>query len=230
MSDISALGSFLRFWDRVAYAATTLVFIGVVGESVIELTSLVKTPERRKRIAKLSALVLILGLAGELLSQSKISELTGEITAILNKEAGDARKAAGEAEERAANLEQKMADRHITLEQRKKMLEILKARPGSNITVWYIINSDKDALGYALEIAEVFRDAKWNALNGPPLISMDTPLDGFLIEVQRDSPSNRTLASLAEKALDVTGYHVLRTTIPADPNLKTDIILLVGSK
>jgi hypothetical protein len=79
MSDISALGSLLRFWDGVGYASTALVFIGVVGESLVELTNWMKLPERKKRIGKASALILILGLAGELISTVKISGVTGEI-------------------------------------------------------------------------------------------------------------------------------------------------------
>jgi hypothetical protein len=98
MSDIPALGSSLAFWDWAGYVSTGLVFIGVVGESIIELTDWVKLPERKKRAGKASALILILGLAGELISTVKISGVTGELIATLNKEAGDAREAAGNAQ------------------------------------------------------------------------------------------------------------------------------------
>jgi hypothetical protein len=101
MPDIPALNSSLRFWGWVGYVATALVFIGVVGESIVELTSWVKSPLRKTTIGKVSALLLILGLATELTSGFKISQITDEITAILNKEAGEARAAAGEADKRA---------------------------------------------------------------------------------------------------------------------------------
>ncbi len=99
---ISVLESSLVFWDWAGYISTTLVFIGVVGESVIELTNWVKLPERSRRIGKISTLILIVGLAGELISTVKISGVTGEITANLKREAGDAKKSADNAADAAS--------------------------------------------------------------------------------------------------------------------------------
>src|SRR5713226_7856908 len=105
MPSIPELRVWLSFWDWFGYIATALVFFGVVGESITELTNLLKSDHVRKRIEKISALVLILGLALELFSGFKISGFNEQITAVLNKEAGDARRTADNATERAAKLE-----------------------------------------------------------------------------------------------------------------------------
>lgn len=180
--------------------------------------------------AFIGGILIVGGVAGELYveffasrAENNLRELSDSVNAVLKKQAGDA-------EEHAARLEQQMADRHITLEQRKKMLEILKVRPGANITIWYVTDSGADTLAYTLEIQDVFQDAGWHVFHQPNLISYETPLHGFLVEV-RDLPSNRQLANLAAKALAVTGYQVSPPkSIPPEPNQDTAIIVLVGSK
>jgi hypothetical protein len=77
MSEIAELESLLNFWDWFLYLALALVFIGVVGESIADLTNLIKSPRWKSKTEKISALLLITGLAGELVSSSKLSELNG---------------------------------------------------------------------------------------------------------------------------------------------------------
>ena len=60
---------------------------------------------------------------------------------------------------------------------------------------------------------------------------MDTPLHGFLVQIQHDSPSNQQLARLASKALAVIENHVSPPkSIPPDPNEDADVIVWVGGK
>lgn len=72
------------------YGSAFVVLVGVIGETITELTSWIKPECRRKKIAKASALVLILGLTGDLIAIHK-TELE---TAFLTKEAGDAKTSA----------------------------------------------------------------------------------------------------------------------------------------
>ena len=51
-----------------SYGSALVVLVGVVGETVTELTDWIKPESRKKRIAKVSALVLIVGLTGDLLA------------------------------------------------------------------------------------------------------------------------------------------------------------------
>ena len=82
-----------------SYGSAFIVLVGVVGETITELTDWI-TPEcTRKRVAKISAIVLILGLTGDLLG---IRETQIEV-ASLTKEAGDAEKSAKGAASNAAS-------------------------------------------------------------------------------------------------------------------------------
>src|SRR5271168_4054073 len=73
-----------------SYGSAFVVLVGVVGETITELTEWIKPECVRKRVAKISAIVLILGLTGDLLG---IRETQIEV-ASLTKEAGDAKKSA----------------------------------------------------------------------------------------------------------------------------------------
>jgi hypothetical protein len=91
--------SLLSLWSWLAslssgawwsYGSAFIVLVGVVGETITELTDWIKPEDRRKRVAKVSAIVLIIGLTGDLLG---IRETQIEV-ASLTKEAGDAKKSA----------------------------------------------------------------------------------------------------------------------------------------
>jgi len=79
--------------ERWAYGSAFVVLIGVIGESVADLTSWIKDERFKKRLEKVSALILILGLTGDLVS---ICIGQRELAAII-KEAGDAKTSAEQA-------------------------------------------------------------------------------------------------------------------------------------
>ena len=81
-SDVSTLRSSLGFWEIVDYIATGIVLIGVAGESVAEFLRFPKDEYKRTQVAKLSALILIVGLAGELVSVVQTSRFSGQLIAI----------------------------------------------------------------------------------------------------------------------------------------------------
>jgi hypothetical protein len=88
--------SFLSWWfalsigARWAYGSAFIVLVGVVGESVADLTNWIKDTKLKKRVEIISALVLIVGLTGDLISigigQREFEALTTE--------AGDAKRSA----------------------------------------------------------------------------------------------------------------------------------------
>jgi hypothetical protein len=102
-----------------------------------------------------------------------------------------------------------MTDRHITADQRKRMIEMLSTKRGAKITIGYITDSGGDSLKYSLESAEVFCDAKWNVFQLIELVSNTTPVHGFLVDSQMHSASNKRLANTVRRALAVTGYGAL---------------------
>lgn len=93
------------FWDRAAYIALFAVFLGVLGETIAELTGWIKDPISKERLAKASALILIAGLGGDIATHAKNSGNAAIVTEFLNKAANEAYRIGNEARERAAKLE-----------------------------------------------------------------------------------------------------------------------------
>lgn len=119
MTPIAGLESVADFWERVDYVGLTLVFVGVVIESLVEFTSLIRSTFWKSTIGKTSALILVVGLTLELLSAARLSTLNRQMITILAEEAADAEKRAAHAEkvtaeERAARLrlEATLASKH----------------------------------------------------------------------------------------------------------------------
>jgi hypothetical protein len=105
-TDVPTLISSLGWWETVGFIAAGIVLLGVIGEFLAEFTDVFKLKQnekRRTRFAKLSALVLIVGLLGELPSLFKTSHLSGQIINVLNKEANAANKEAAQARKDAAD-------------------------------------------------------------------------------------------------------------------------------
>jgi hypothetical protein len=109
MSEISTLESSAELWERVDYIGLFFVFLGVTVESLVEFTNLIKSSFWKPKIGKVSALVLIIGLALELISSSRLSAINRQVVGILSAQAADAEKRAAHAEkateeERAARV------------------------------------------------------------------------------------------------------------------------------
>jgi hypothetical protein len=86
-SNITSLMSKISFWETWGYVALGGVLVGVIGESIKEFTN---WPERigwEKKIGRLSALVLIAGLAGKGLTQPSTNAANAKLVAFVNKEA-----------------------------------------------------------------------------------------------------------------------------------------------
>lgn len=110
MSDISTLESLAEFWERVDYVGLILVFVGVIGESVLEFTRLVKSDFWTPKLGKASALVLCVGLALELMAFSKLSAINWQVVGILHVQAADAQTVASAALQKTADAESRLED------------------------------------------------------------------------------------------------------------------------
>jgi hypothetical protein len=109
MSDLSTLESLAEFWEHVDYVGLFLVFVGATVESLVEFTSLITSSFWKPKIGKASALVLVVGLALELISSSRLSVINRQVVGILSEQVADAEARAAHAEnateeERAARV------------------------------------------------------------------------------------------------------------------------------
>lgn len=89
--DISALELSLNGWALAGYVATGVVALGCLGESIVEFTNWIKSGSCAKKIGAGSAILLIIGLAAEILTQVKLNTMNGQIIAILDDEAAQAK-------------------------------------------------------------------------------------------------------------------------------------------
>src|SRR3989442_15932761 len=78
-SALASLESSLRRWEWVEYIAAAVVILGVVGEWINDFSAWLKRWRYKRRLAKGSTLVLIGGLACELLGLVKTTTLSGRI-------------------------------------------------------------------------------------------------------------------------------------------------------
>jgi len=208
-----------NWWAEVC---TICVFAGLIIEYTILLWL------KRKSFSRLELTLTILagiavagGVFGEYHFGKTASNAAIQLGDISEKQTAAAQLEASAAILKAAELESQIADRHVTLEQRKKMLEILASGRGTPIAIGYLTESGADAPEYSLELAEVFCEAKWVVSRPIELISSE-PLHGFLLDVETQSsskpgshstsrtpaptpPSKRLVGSVKE-ALNVTGY------------------------
>lgn len=93
------------FWDWSGDVATVLVIVGVIGETFAEWTD--EYARKYRTLAKLSAVVLIIGLAVELSAHRMATELTAEETSESDKQLDQTFKAAGSAIGRAADANER---------------------------------------------------------------------------------------------------------------------------
>jgi hypothetical protein len=103
---MDATGSlWLSIWEFVEISGAIIVTVGVVGEYISNFTKLVKGKSRKARLEKFSTLVLIFGLAIELVGLVKTSHIFNLEVARANLEAKQAGTNAAASYEKAAVAE-----------------------------------------------------------------------------------------------------------------------------
>ena len=90
------------------YVGLFFVFIGVTVESLVEFTSPITSSFWKPRIGKASPLVLVVGLALELMSSSRLSVINRQVVRILHEQAADAQAEASVALWKADDAESRL--------------------------------------------------------------------------------------------------------------------------
>ena len=117
-----------RLWEGTEYFAEAVVFLGCLGEFLTEYEHVLvgeANHTKRHRLGRLCAIVLMAGLAVELMALVRTNELFTGTVAALNKEAGDARRDAAAAIERASALDKETAALRLQLAQQGHRAAIL---------------------------------------------------------------------------------------------------------
>jgi len=150
------LGSSLAYWEAAGYLSTGVVLIGVIGESIIEFTKLVKSPRWRSTVGIASALVLIVGLAGEILTQFKVNSVSGQMIAFLNKEAAQANL-------ETERIRERLAWRRLDPEQIPKCISELSNFPRQGVMAVNLVN-DPEVIQLSTSVSELFSRSGWDAI------------------------------------------------------------------
>jgi hypothetical protein len=213
------------------------VFIGCVGEFIAELTSVPKIEESKHKLARLSLIVLILGVAGELLSTVRTSQLSGRLIANIEerasaneREAAQLRKDAeqlrkdAEAEHLArVKVEARVAWRHLTDKQKSEIASQLGDFSNQEGASFWYQAGDTEAAMFAIDIAEALQaahivvqpPADLSVLHGSgkfgdPIKRVDT---GVILQSTKDARS-RALAEAIVRELTLRGFDARRQTDP----------------
>src|ERR1700722_1832605 len=88
------LSSSLLFWEIAGYVSTGIVILGCVGEYIADFTRIPKSEDEKHRISKLSLIILIVGIAGELLTAVRASQISGQVISDLQTTVADAKRSA----------------------------------------------------------------------------------------------------------------------------------------
>ncbi len=174
-SEVASLKSALDCWEWFEYISTAIVGIGCVGEFVAEFTSLPKSKEVEKKLARLSLMVLIFGIAGELLGTVRTSQLSEQLIANLEERTGHAEQRAGEADKEAARLtklaederlarvqiEEALAPRRLTEGQELAIGKSLGHFKGQTAQVVYD-GGNSEAQAFSIDIWRALKHAEWH--------------------------------------------------------------------
>src|SRR4051794_2757888 len=135
MNELSALQHALATWDRGGILAAGLVLVGAVlvaatqFEFLSRWSGLVRLPRWQWPLGRLGALLVVVGLACEIVAIGKSRNLNDEIVAVLNARSAAMVERARALEKDAAELRLQLARlkwRVITPDQQAMLVEMLK--------------------------------------------------------------------------------------------------------
>jgi hypothetical protein len=195
---------------------------------------------REKKLAKISTLVLIAGLAVELLSLVKTSQLSGRLIASLEEQAGQAN---ARAEEAALELAKFKAPRILSLEQQEKIAVKLKLFAGKQFDI--ALNVEPEPQNFLIQIENILQTAGWIEIdwNAPGNINLHfarerrpkagiISLTGVIIQMHPEQKLELGAAALAlASALSAEGIDARAEAGLGVSNTNVEAIhILIGKK
>jgi hypothetical protein len=234
MDDISALRSSLALWDALGDLCAFLALLGVI---LIALSPFRSRPSWSwpprlwywpKGTASIGAVMVIAGLAGEILAARSSRNINERIAAMLNAQAAAATEASKAAEKEAAQLRLQLARlkwRVISPEQQAALVEWLKKTPKGPVLVLYRL--DDEPQSFATQIRDALKAAGFDPKleQSPATLSVSGT---FLLVEDLEHPPAHAVAiqkAFREIHVDLDAQQDARNV----PDGST-VVILVGSR
>jgi hypothetical protein len=232
----------LLFWEVSEYCATGIVIVGAVGEYVAEFHKFPTDDIKRHKLQRLSAIVLIAGLAIELLALVRTTQLNSATNAQLYSEAQQARNEAASAERlERIKIEDRLKPRILNAEQQRRIESNLKAFSGTPYEL--AVDPVREAVNLLETIDAVLRSSGWLPkesgrkdlrfilrLSNGMKVEQDIST-GVTIQLSKQmlAKYNRAVESLISE-LQMDGISAKGEMLPADDPSPDNVRIKVGTK
>jgi hypothetical protein len=222
--NLNELISSLSFWEISGYVGLFGVLIGVIGEAVHEFSASPKWNWWKSKGGRLSALLLIVGLAVEGVAQVNANNISGRVIAFLGDQEATTR-------ERAAKLELELArlraPRLLTPEQRQEVVSRLRRFEATAVAI-NANGDDPEVKAFASQLWSVFIEAKWK----PSVFQVNSRSPAGLLVESVSGADDRSRAAASELVSALAGMDIFITG--PDPielgNPTIFVRLIVGRK
>jgi biopolymer transport protein ExbD len=182
--NLNDLMSSLSFWERGGYIGLAAVIFGVIGETIHEFAAWPHWEWWRPRGGKLSALVLIAGLAIEGVAQINANNTSDRVIAVLRDEEAATKERAEELRKANLALEKQLNPRTINDEQADVLIKAIRPFAG----VPFEVEADPTAeYGFVDRLITLLTEAGWQ-WKGYASFAMSLPPGNELVaKIQRDT-------------------------------------------
>src|ERR1700733_1110848 len=147
---ISSLDLSDSWWGSFLTISTLIVLLGVTAEALQFMKCISRQPKLKHSIEVAAFLVLVVGIAGELLGETKTISVGDQISGLLNDKAGAANERASRAEKAAADvsleaeqlkadnlaLEARLAPRRLSHAELEGLKAAVKPFVSRGISIW----------------------------------------------------------------------------------------------
>jgi len=194
--DIAALLANISFWEGWGYVALAAVLIGVAGESIKEFTPWLERIGWEKKIGRISALILIAGLAGEGVTQPNTNAANAKLIALLNKQTAQLR----------LDLEARK-NRSLTDAQKSAIIERLKPLPDKGKIIFNPLMTDGEAIQFSDQIKAVLKAAGYDvedATFGERMLGLNRVGSFLWIKDAKNPPQRAKDISTAFRLVGIT--------------------------
>jgi hypothetical protein len=234
MSDLSVLKQSLASWSLLEISAAAVVFAGAVlvvlaqFESLGRGFSLERFPRWRSAVGGLGAVLVILGLAGEIIAATKARVISDRISVQLTEQTAAAIERSKAMEKDAAELRLQLARlkwRIITPEQQATLTEFLKDAPKGPVLVLHTL--DDEPRSYAMQIRDALKAAGFDPKMEQSAVAPNLPGTWLLVQNLQQPPQHAVALQKAfrEIHVDLDGQQ--------DPQRVPDpraVVMLIGAR